>query len=111
MAPSIEQLELPDIINPKDKLAIPWMQLGELDPRNTLTPPPLSMAESCTAKQRATIRFAVHGNAVGNTHEHSIIVGSQYKTEMLIRYLQLPEVLECSQWTLREHCWSMVSLG
>ncbi|KAA8644553.1 oxidoreductase, short chain dehydrogenase/reductase family [Aspergillus tanneri] len=43
---------------------MPWIQLGQLDPATTMTPPPAAFPETSTSEQRATLRFAVSGYAV-----------------------------------------------
>ncbi|KAH1856850.1 hypothetical protein KXX54_003238 [Aspergillus fumigatus] len=43
---------------------MPWIQLGEIDPATTLTPPPAPFPETSTPEQRAALRFRVSGNAV-----------------------------------------------
>ncbi|GAQ42192.1 putative diacetyl reductase [(R)-acetoin forming] 2 [Aspergillus tubingensis] len=47
-----------------DTPAIPWMQLGELDPQSSLTPPPAPFPSSNSAADNARQRFAVRGNAI-----------------------------------------------
>lgn len=47
-----------------DTPAIPWMQLGELDPQSSLTPPPAPFPSSNSAADNARQRFAVKGNAI-----------------------------------------------
>ncbi|KAI9039973.1 oxidoreductase, short chain dehydrogenase/reductase family [Aspergillus affinis] len=42
---------------------MPWIQLGQHDPTTTLTPPPAPFPEPSTPGERATMRFAVCGNA------------------------------------------------
>lgn len=44
---------------------MPWIQLGELDPASTLTPPPAKFPDNTSSQQRAAMRFTVNGNAVG----------------------------------------------
>ncbi|GLB02397.1 putative diacetyl reductase [(R)-acetoin forming] 2 [Aspergillus tubingensis] len=47
-----------------DTPAISWMQLGELDPQSSLTPPPAPFPSSNSAADNARQRFAVRGNAI-----------------------------------------------
>lgn len=56
------KMDLPPISHVET--TIPWMQLGEVDPQLTLTPPPALFPTDSTAQQRAAMRFAVKGNAV-----------------------------------------------
>lgn len=42
----------------------PWIQLGELDPKTSLTPPPEPVPGDVGAEERARMRFRVVGGAV-----------------------------------------------
>ncbi|KAG2414294.1 hypothetical protein HFD88_003485 [Aspergillus terreus] len=44
-------------------VSMPWIRLGEVDPSASLTPPPAQFPENTSAAERASMRFAVSGNA------------------------------------------------
>ncbi|KAE8145934.1 hypothetical protein BDV25DRAFT_163509 [Aspergillus avenaceus] len=58
------QNEIPLPPTPEVRKKMPWIQLGEVDPASTLTPPPALFPESSKVEQRAAMRFSVSGNAV-----------------------------------------------
>ncbi|KAM0122299.1 hypothetical protein ACP6JC_001039 [Aspergillus fumigatus] len=55
MAASKKEVRFPP--TPHVQTKMPWIQLGEIDPATTLTPPPAPFPETSTPEQRAALRF------------------------------------------------------
>lgn len=51
------------IMSSSQPVSMPWIRLGEVDPSASLTPPPAQFPENTSAAERASMRFAVSGNA------------------------------------------------
>ncbi|KAL2012444.1 hypothetical protein VTN00DRAFT_5162 [Thermoascus crustaceus] len=54
----------PEIVSRPDENEKPWIQLGELDPKTTLTPPPGPVPGNVGPEERARMRFEVVGSVV-----------------------------------------------